>query len=89
MTPEERSQTIENMVERLATRLEDSPEDLQGWTRLIRARIVLEQFDQAEKDLETAKAEFAGNQNAMGLFGVLKDELAEAKNLSSAPNGED
>jgi len=41
MSPEERRAMIVSMVERLADRLENNPDDYQGWIRLARARIVL------------------------------------------------
>jgi cytochrome c-type biogenesis protein CcmH len=41
MTAEDRSQMIRGMVERLADRLKDNPDDLAGWRRLERAYRVL------------------------------------------------
>jgi cytochrome c-type biogenesis protein CcmH len=41
MPSEERDQFIDNMVQRLATRLEKEPNDLQGWLRLARSYSVL------------------------------------------------
>ncbi len=41
MTPEERAAMIRGMVDRLAERLRDAPEDIEGWLRLGRAREVL------------------------------------------------
>jgi cytochrome c-type biogenesis protein CcmI len=41
MSPEQRQQMIRSMVERLATRLKDNPDDRQGWLRLARAYDVL------------------------------------------------
>jgi len=41
MSAEDRSAMIESMVERLATRLEEEPDDLEGWVRLARAYTVL------------------------------------------------
>ena len=50
MSPEERQAMIRGMVDRLATRLEENPNDKEGWIRLARAYDVLG---------ETAKAEAA------------------------------
>jgi len=47
MTPEQRAQMIQGMVERLAERLKDQPDNLQGWLRLARAYTVLDQNDKA------------------------------------------
>lgn len=47
MSADERSEMIRTMVERLAARLEESPDDLEGWKRLARARQVLGEPDKA------------------------------------------
>ena len=52
LSPQERDTLIEGMVEGLAARLKETPEDFDGWERLLRSRLVLGQ-------LETAKAEVA------------------------------
>jgi len=41
LSPQEREAAIKSMVDRLADRLKDSPNDLEGWRRLGRARGVL------------------------------------------------
>ena len=41
MTPEDRDAMIRGMVDRLAARLEDQPDDAAGWLQLARARAVL------------------------------------------------
>lgn len=41
MSPQEREAAIKGMVDRLADRLKDTPDDLEGWLRLGRARGVL------------------------------------------------
>jgi cytochrome c-type biogenesis protein CcmH len=46
-SPEEKRAMIESMVERLATRLQQSPDDVEGWTRLGRSYTVLNQPDKA------------------------------------------
>lgn len=47
LTPEQRSEMIRGMVERLAARLKDAPDDLQGWLRLGRAYDVLKEPEKA------------------------------------------
>ena len=59
MSPEERAQMIIGMVDSLALKLEDSPDNPQGWVRLLRARTVLGQEAQKLKDIETIKAVYA------------------------------
>jgi len=65
MTPEERAEMILNMVEGLAARLEDEPNDEQGWARLIRARGVLGQEEKLKKDTLRVKEIFKDNPEAI------------------------
>lgn len=58
MSAEDQAAMIEGMVEGLAVRLEQDPSDFQGWMRLIRARTVMGDLDQARLDLESALTEF-------------------------------
>ena len=48
MTPEDRSAMIQSMVDRLASRLQQAPDDLDGWLRLARAYGVLGDAEQAK-----------------------------------------
>jgi cytochrome c-type biogenesis protein CcmH len=48
MSPEERQAMIRSMVDRLAARLEQNPNDKDGWTRLARAYDVLGESEKAE-----------------------------------------
>ena len=65
MSSEERAQMIMGMVDSLAQKLEDSPDNPQGWVRLLRARTVLGQETQKLKDIETIKAVYADRPNIM------------------------
>lgn len=65
MTPEDRQQMIESMVGRLADRLEQKPDDLSGWLRLIRAYGVLGKPDAAASALTKARATFASDPSAL------------------------
>ena len=47
MTDAQRQEMIQGMVDRLAARLEQNPNDVEGWRRLSRAYIVLHQRDKA------------------------------------------
>ena len=60
----ERNELIEGMVSRLADRLNDEPDDLTGWNRLIQAYMVLGRKDQAKNALRRALAHFSGNKSA-------------------------
>lgn len=50
----ERRAAIEGMVDGLATRLTDQPDDLAGWSQLVRSYAALGDRDQAERSLWTA-----------------------------------
>jgi cytochrome c-type biogenesis protein CcmH len=56
MAPEDRQAMIRSMVQRLADRLEENPNDKQGWVRLARAYQVLGEAEKAKKALERAAA---------------------------------
>ena len=58
MTPEERQAMIQGMVDGLAARLVESPNDPEGWSRLLRARKVLGQEEQALKDIAIMRKVF-------------------------------
>ncbi|RJF94476.1 c-type cytochrome biogenesis protein CcmI [Oleomonas cavernae] len=61
MSPAERQAMIEGMVGRLADRLKDNPQDLEGWTRLARAYDVLGRKADAVAAWEKAVALAPGN----------------------------
>ena len=48
MSETDRSAMIHSMVERLATRLKQNGEDVEGWLRLVRAYMVLGDADKAK-----------------------------------------
>ena len=54
MTEEERAAFIQSMVDGLEARLQDEPEDLDGWLQLTRALLVLGQEDRALAALQGA-----------------------------------
>jgi cytochrome c-type biogenesis protein CcmH len=57
MSPDEQTAMIEGMVSGLAARLEDNPDDAEGWLRLIRSYVVLGKTEDAA---EAARAALAG-----------------------------
>ena len=61
MSPEERQAMIRGMVERLAARLEQNPNDKEGWVRLAYAYDVLGETDKAEAARARAAEVPAGN----------------------------
>jgi cytochrome c-type biogenesis protein CcmH len=56
MSDEEREGMIRSMVERLAARLEESPDDREGWLRLARAYEVLGETQKAGEARARAEA---------------------------------
>ncbi|MCG8510160.1 MAG: c-type cytochrome biogenesis protein CcmI [Rhodospirillales bacterium] len=56
MTPEERQEMIRSMVEGLAERLKDEPDDADGWRRLARAYRVLGEIEKAADAIAAAEA---------------------------------
>lgn len=77
MTPDEQAAMIESMVEGLAVRLEQNPEDPEGWARLIRARLVLGQREQAALDLQQVQEIFAQDPETLAQFGPFQSELSD------------
>lgn len=75
MTPDEQAAMIEGMVEGLAVRLEQDPNDIDGWLRLIRARVVMGDVDQARRDLESALAIFSADTEQGAMLQNLALEL--------------
>lgn len=58
MSPDDRQAMILGMVERLDTRLAEEPDDLDGWERLIRSRLVLRQEAEARQAHDQARTQF-------------------------------
>jgi cytochrome c-type biogenesis protein CcmH len=54
-----RSPMVKGMVDRLASRLDSSPNDAEGWLKLMRARTVLGEMELAHEALRRALAAFA------------------------------
>ena len=74
--PEEQQAMIEGMVARLASRLDTTPEDTEGWARLFRAYMVLGKGDEASAALAKARSALAG-----------KPDLLAAVEKAAADNG--
>lgn len=65
MTAKDRQAMINSMVDRLASKLAENPENLDGWFRLIRAQVVLGRRDAALKSLKTANNTFKNKTEAL------------------------
>jgi cytochrome c-type biogenesis protein CcmH len=69
--PAERDAAIRSMVDGLADRLEKSPRDVEGWTRLMRSRVVLGEREVAATALRKA-------------LEVFKDDSAASSTITAA-----
>ena len=61
MSPDARGSMIHGMVDGLAARLKQNPQDEDGWLRLIKARMVLGEKDQAAIDYRAARRAFSNS----------------------------
>jgi cytochrome c-type biogenesis protein CcmH len=71
MTPAGRMAMIRGMVDRLASRLDQSPRDIEGWIQLMRSRKTLGETEAAERTFRSA-------------LDVFKDAPPEQEQISSA-----
>ena len=68
---------IRGMVEGLAARLADDPNDLEGWLRLIRSYKVLNETDKARQAVAAAKSAFAEDKEALSRIAEAEKALAD------------
>ena len=74
MTTGDRQQMIAGMVESLAAKLEENPDNFDGWMRIIRSYVVLDQRPKAETALQTALKTFpADSENGKQLLALARD----------------
>jgi cytochrome c-type biogenesis protein CcmH len=71
----ERGIVIHNMVERLATRLNQDGGDVDGWLRLIRAYVVLGEREKARSALSSARQAVANDRERVGRLSAGLTEL--------------
>jgi cytochrome c-type biogenesis protein CcmH len=71
MTPASRMAMIQGMVDRLASRLDQSPRDVEGWIKLMRSRKMLGETEATERTFRSA-------------LDVFKDAPPEQEQISSA-----
>lgn len=75
MPPRERDAAIRSMVDGLADRLANSPRDVEGWTRLMRSRVVLGEREVAATALRKALEVFKDDPAASGKITAAASEL--------------
>lgn len=61
----DRQALVDKMVEGLAAKLKANPKDANGWVRLLRSRMVLQQAAQAEADLSLARSALAADKDGL------------------------
>jgi len=77
MSPEQRAEMINQMVDGLSTRLKANGKDLQGWMRLVRAYKVMGRTSDATTALTDARRNLAGDKAALAEL----DQLAKSLGL--------
>jgi cytochrome c-type biogenesis protein CcmH len=75
MPPREHDAAIRSMVDGLADRLESSPRDVDGWTLLMRSRVVLGEREAAETAFRKALEVFKDDSAASGEITAAAREL--------------
>jgi cytochrome c-type biogenesis protein CcmH len=75
MSGAEQSGAIHGMVDKLAARLAQNGQDVEGWLRLVRAYVVLHEADKARSALSDAKRSLAGDTAATTRIDALAREL--------------
>lgn len=85
LSSQDRATMIRGMVERLSERLEEDPDDFEGWLRLIRSRHVLGDRNELDAAWQRAKNLFATDQDKQQRLAALADEIGYDPG-SRAPN---
>jgi cytochrome c-type biogenesis protein CcmH len=75
MPDAERNATIHTMVDRLAARLAQNGQDIEGWLRLVRAYKVLNEGDKARTALDDARKSLGNDPAAISRIDALAHEL--------------
>lgn len=82
MSAEDRQQMVGGMVESLAARLEENPDNFEGWMRIIRSYVVLDQRQKAEAALQTALKTFpADSDNGRQLLALARELSITAEGI--------
>ena len=73
MSPEDRNAMIEGMVGRLADRLAEQPDDVEGWLRLVRAYVVLGRPADAQAAARSALGALSGPEDQQRVHALAAD----------------
>lgn len=71
----DRQAMVDRMVEGLAAKLKANPKDVDGWIKLLRSRMVLQQNDQARAELAAARNALATDKGALAKLNAAAAEL--------------
>lgn len=75
MSDSDRQSMINGMVDKLAAELKANPRNADGWVRLLRSRMVLQQAELAGQDLVTARQALAGDAAGLDKLGAAARQL--------------
>lgn len=75
LSPAEQEAMVDRMVDGLAARLAENPDDPEGWARLIRSRMVRGNDAQASRDLASARRALAGDAQGLVRVNAVANEL--------------
>ena len=75
MSAQDRQDMILGMVDRLAGRLEENPDDTEGWIRLMRSYLVLNDPSAAQSSLEKARLALAKNADAFATIAQAASQM--------------
>jgi cytochrome c-type biogenesis protein CcmH len=75
MPANERQSMIDGMVEGLAAKLQANPDNVDGWVKLIRSRVVLKDTGKANDDLGMARKAFASKPEKLAQINSVAAEL--------------
>jgi cytochrome c-type biogenesis protein CcmH len=73
---EDQAAMVRSMVDGLALRLKEDPNDLEGWLRLIRSHSVLNEVEKAQAAISTATLTFLADPAALEQIIALSEELS-------------
>ena len=76
LSPDDQQAMIKGMVEKLASRLQANPDDAQGWAKLLRARMVMNDPAAAQAALQSAFKAFPSGSAGRAIIEAAARDLA-------------
>ena len=87
MSPDDRHNMLRGMVAGLAEKLDENPDNFEGWLRLIRSYSVLGEAKKAKKAFDNAMAQFANAPFVKSQLQALAGEIGLVEAASASPRG--